>query len=66
MYKTDTTFVPGDVFRIQAKTNKVVKYYKNGTLFYTSTLAASFPLRVDTSLNSLGATLDKVVFSKTP
>jgi hypothetical protein len=66
VYKTDTTFLPGDVFRIQVKANKVVTYHKNGTLFYTSTLAASFPLRVDTSLNSLGATLDKVVFSKTP
>ena len=65
-YRTDTTFVPGDVFRIQVKANKVVKYYKNDTLFYTSTQAASFPLRVDTSLNTLGATLDKVVFSKTP
>lgn len=39
----DTYFAANDVFRIGVASG-VVKYYKNGTLFYTSTKTPSFPL----------------------
>ena len=35
--------------------NGVVKYYRNGTLLYTSTMAPQYPLQVDTSLNTVNA-----------
>ncbi|HEX4961881.1 MAG TPA: hypothetical protein VF173_13650 [Thermoanaerobaculia bacterium] len=34
-----------------------MKYYKNGVLFYTSAAAPTYPLLVDTSLLSAGATV---------
>ena len=38
----------------------VVKYYRNGTLLYTSTQTPTLPLRVDTSIYSTGAALRSV------
>jgi hypothetical protein len=57
LYMADTTFVTGDVFRVAAESG-AVKYYKNGGLLYTSQVAPSYPLLVDTSLWSEGATID--------
>ena len=37
-----------------------VVYLKNGALYYTSRLEVVYPLLVDTSLSSLGATLKDV------
>ncbi len=45
-----------DKFRVEAA-GSVVRYRKNGTVFYTSTLAAGFPLLVDAALDSAGAAL---------
>jgi hypothetical protein len=53
-----TGFVPyaaGDRFRVGVESG-VVKYRRNGVLFYTSS-APSYPLLVDTSLYTPGATL---------
>ena len=41
----------------------MVKYSKNGTVFYTSTVAPSYPLLVDTSLYSNGSTFANVIIS---
>ena len=60
-YRWDVTYAPGDVFQIKVNTSGVVKYYKNGVLFYMSGVRASFPLLVDASLESLWATVDNVV-----
>lgn len=46
----------GDRFRVSVESG-VIKYWKNGTLFYTSTVAPSYPLLVDTSLHDAGATV---------
>ena len=43
----------------------VVKYYRNGTLLYTSTVAPTYPLQVDTSLNTVNAGVYNVVISGT-
>jgi RHS repeat-associated protein len=40
-----------------------VKYYKNGTLLYTSTVTPQYPLLVDTSLNTAGTSVTNVVIS---
>src|SRR5205807_1768636 len=53
------TYQSGDRFRVAVE-GGVVKYRKNGTLFYTSNVAPVYPLLVDTSLNSTGATITDV------
>jgi hypothetical protein len=45
------TYAAGDKLRVAVE-GGVVKYYKNGTVLYTSTVAPSYPLRMDTSLSS--------------
>ncbi len=53
------TYAPNDVFRV-AVINGVVQYFQNGKVFYTSTATAAYPLRVDASLFTTGATLANV------
>jgi hypothetical protein len=55
-------FATGDVFRISVISG-VVKYSKNGTVFYTSATAPTYPLLVDTALWSGGATITNAVIS---
>jgi hypothetical protein len=52
-------YAAGDVFRVQAE-DGVVTYWRNGKLKYTSAVAPSFPLLVDTSLRTPGATITDV------
>ena len=56
------SYVTGDVLRVAVESG-VVKYRKNGTLLYASTVAPTYPLLVDTSLYSNGSTLTNVVIS---
>ncbi len=49
-------YAPGDVFRV-AVDHGVVTYARNQAVFYTSQLAPSLPLRLDTSLSDPGATI---------
>ena len=59
------TYVVGDSLRV-AVVGGVVKYCKNGTVFYTSTKMPVYPLLVDTALFTQGATLSSAVLSGTP
>jgi hypothetical protein len=56
------TYIPGDVFRVES-VERVVRYYKNGTLIHTSTRVPQFPAIVDTALHHTGATINNVVIS---
>ena len=56
------TYAPGDRFRVEV-TEDIVRYKKNGTIFYTSTVTAQPPFVADASLLSPGATLTNVVIS---
>ncbi|MFL6259031.1 MAG: hypothetical protein ACJ76Y_04905 [Thermoanaerobaculia bacterium] len=56
VYRADTPIAAGDRFKVAVE-GGVVKYYKNGVLFYTSTVAPTYPLLVDTSLLGAGATV---------
>ncbi len=60
VYKWDLSYATGDVFRIAVE-GGVVKYYKNGTRFYTSQKAPSYPLLVDTSFVALNGSVGNVV-----
>ena len=53
------TFAVNDIAKI-AVVGNVVKYYKNGTVFYTSTIVPTYPLYADVSLYSTNATLKNV------
>jgi hypothetical protein len=59
------TVVAGDRLRVGVDSG-VVKYYKNGVLFYTSTVAPVFPLLVDTSLYTPGSTVTNAVVVTDP
>jgi hypothetical protein len=56
------TFARNDVIRV-AVVSGAVQYSKNGAVFYTSTLAPTYPLLVDTALLDQGATIQGVVLS---
>jgi len=53
-YRSDVRFAAGDTFRIAISGGKV-QYSKNGSVFYTSSGAPSYPALVDTSLFDDGA-----------
>lgn len=55
------TWTSGDRFRVEIE-GGVVKYKKNGTVLYTSSVAPTYPLLVDTSLYN-GNWLSNVVIS---
>src|SRR5258708_26027702 len=55
-------YATGDILRV-AVGGGAVKYRKNGTLLYNSALTPTYPLLVDTSLYSNGASLNNVVIS---
>jgi hypothetical protein len=52
----DTVYAPGDVFRVAVVAGKV-EYSRNGVVLHTSPTAPQFPLVLDTSLGTLGATI---------
>jgi RHS repeat-associated protein len=56
------SYAAGDIFQV-AVAGGVVKYKKNGTVFYTSTVTPSYPLRVGTSLWETGGTLTNVIIA---
>jgi hypothetical protein len=53
-YRCEGAFAATDVFKVAVSAG-AVKYYRNGTLVYTSGVAAAAPLVVDTSLQTIGA-----------
>ncbi len=54
------TYATGDTLRV-ALVGGVVNYSRNGTVFYSSTRTPTYPLLVDTSLYSQGATISNAV-----
>ena len=56
------TYLAGDRFRVAVE-GGVVRYRRNGVLFYTSAVAPAYPLLVDTALFSPAATIADVVLS---
>lgn len=57
VYQASTTVTTGDVLKIAVE-GSAVKFYKNGTLVYTSSAAPSFPLKAywDSSFDGVGLT----------
>jgi len=56
------TFTTGDKLRVAVE-GGVVKYRRNGTLLYSSSVAPVYPLLVDTALYSAGATVTNAIIS---
>ncbi|HEX8774170.1 MAG TPA: BACON domain-containing carbohydrate-binding protein [Pyrinomonadaceae bacterium] len=56
------TYASGDRFRVAVE-GGVVKYYKNGGLLYTSTVAPTYPLLVDSAIYSTGASVANTVIA---
>jgi endonuclease/exonuclease/phosphatase family metal-dependent hydrolase len=55
-YRTEGPFAAGDVFKLSIE-GTALKYYRNGALVYTSPTAVSGALVADTSLLTIGATV---------
>jgi RHS repeat-associated protein len=55
------TYVAGDVFKVAVE-NNVVKYSKNNTVYFTSTVAPVYPLHFDSSISDLNARINSAVF----
>lgn len=63
VYVADTLFVSGDVFRVAVEAG-VVRYYKNGVLFYTSSKTPTYPLLVDAAIYNSGGTITNAVVAR--
>ncbi|MFZ9943487.1 MAG: hypothetical protein ACO3O0_07755, partial [Bacteroidia bacterium] len=50
------TYANGDILRISAESG-VVRYFKNGTLLYTSAVSPNMPLLAHAALNNIGSTI---------
>jgi hypothetical protein len=59
------TYLAGDKFKVSVE-GSVVKYYRNAALLYTSAVAPTFPLLVDTSLYTPGATITDAIIHNGP
>ena len=57
-------FAPGNKLALSAQ-GDVVQYWRDGELLYTSASVPAYPLRVDTSLYSTGATIPAVTLAGT-
>ncbi len=60
VYQEGGTAVAGDVFRVAVESG-VVKYYQNGNLLYTSSVAPAYPLHVDAALLDAYSTVTNAV-----
>lgn len=63
-WRAGGNYADGDTFRIAVE-GGVVKYYKNGSLLYTSAVAPSYPLVVDTALVESDAAVNDATVSVT-
>ena len=61
-YKADTSFVAGDVFRVAVQSG-VVRYSKNGAVFYTSQLAPAYPLVLAAALSNRPSAVSNAMIS---
>jgi hypothetical protein len=59
-YRTEGSYTTSDVFKVAVESG-VVKYYKNDVLVYTSKVAVTAPMVVDTSMSTVGATVSSVI-----
>src|SRR5882724_2654108 len=61
-YRADTSFVAGDTFRVAVQSG-VVRYSKNGTVFYTSQAAPAYPLVLAAALANRNGVVGGAVIS---
>jgi hypothetical protein len=64
-YRTEGTFVAGDRFRIAVDAG-VVRYFKNGTLVYTSAVAPTLPAAINVSFLTMGAAVTEMTLQAAP
>jgi hypothetical protein len=55
------TWTIGDIFRLEI-INKIVKYYQNGILIYTSSIVPVFPLFIDAAIYSFITSIDNIKY----
>jgi hypothetical protein len=55
-------YAPGDVFKVSVD-NGVVRYSRNGAIFYSSTIAPTLPMMADVSVNTVNGRIDDAVIA---
>lgn len=65
IYRADTRVNSGDVFRVDVKSG-VVRYLRNGNVFYQSGRRPDYPLIADTAFAGLGARISNAKLSYRP
>lgn len=60
VWKASWAIAAGDLHKVTVE-GGIVKYAQNGTVKYTSTVAPTYPLLVDASINALGAAVQNAV-----
>jgi hypothetical protein len=60
------TFATTDVFRVAINALGAVEYRRNGSVFYTSAFAPTYPLVGDAAMHSQGATFKNVTIVDSP
>jgi hypothetical protein len=61
-YKTDWSHVAGAVYKVAVE-GGAVRYYQNGTLKYTSAAVPTYPILVDTTLDTIGTAVENAVIA---
>ena len=56
------SYYPGDRLRVSVEDGRV-RYRRNGALFYTSTVAPTYPLLIDTALYHYGSTISNAIIA---
>jgi hypothetical protein len=62
-YRTEGTFTAGDRFRVAVE-NGTVKYFKNATLVYVSTVAPTEPMAFNVSLLTLNGSVTNAILQR--
>jgi hypothetical protein len=62
LYRVTDTYAPGDRLRVSVESG-TVRYRRNGTLIYQSTVAPVYPLVLDSSIYRSGTTIKDAVLS---
>ncbi len=66
VYRIETTYKAGDVFRVAVEKG-AVRYYKNNILIYQSSVAASYPLAAAASILDMAGTVSNgAIWQATP
>jgi hypothetical protein len=61
-YRTETTYTTNNIFRVEIVSGQV-RYKKNGSVFYTSSVAPTYPLKADSAIYNSNTSISNAIIS---